>query len=85
MRRPEDIACQALIEQVTDYLDDRIPAAERAEIDAHLALCDGCAHWFAQMRETRARLGDLRVSDLPAAQRDAIRAVFRGWRGGSTP
>jgi anti-sigma factor RsiW len=80
MRNPEDIRCQELVEQVTDYLDDQIPPTERAEIDAHLALCDGCARWFAQMRETRARLNDLRVNELPAAQRDTLRAVFRGWR-----
>lgn len=85
MRKPEDIACQELIEQVTDYLEDRIPATERAEIDAHLALCDGCAHWFGQMRETRARLGELRVSELPAGQRDALRSVFRGWRRAASP
>jgi anti-sigma factor RsiW len=80
MRKPEDIACQELVEQVTDYLDDRIPPTERAEIDAHLALCDGCARWFEQMRETRARLADLCVNELLAAQRDSLRAVFRGWR-----
>lgn len=85
MRKPEDIACQELVEQVTDYLEDRIPPTERAEIDAHLALCDGCARWFDQMRQTRARLGDLRVNELPAGQRDMLRAVFQGWRRATPP
>jgi anti-sigma factor RsiW len=80
MKTPEDIACRELIEQVTDYLDDRIPADERTVIDGHLAICEGCATWFAQMREARARVGALRTTDIPATQRDALRAAFRGWK-----
>ena len=80
MKKPEDIACRELIEQVTDYLDDVIPAEERAVIDGHLAICIGCDTWFAQMRETRDRVGALRETDIPTRQRDALRAAFRGWK-----
>ena len=46
------IHCRELVERVTAYLDDALPATERAEIDAHLAQCDGCTVYLGQLRAT---------------------------------
>jgi ribosomal protein S18 acetylase RimI-like enzyme len=46
----EDLACQALVELVTDYLEDALPPAERARFDAHLAGCGDCETYLAQIR-----------------------------------
>jgi anti-sigma factor RsiW len=81
----EDIACRQLVERLTDYLEDAIPASERASIDAHLAICDGCASVLDQLRTTIRVTGTIGIDDVPAAQRDALRDVFRDWRRSASP
>jgi len=48
------IHCSELVELVTAYLDDALPAHERAGVDAHLARCDGCTVYLEQFRVTIA-------------------------------
>jgi hypothetical protein len=80
-------ACRDLVEAVTDYLEDAMPAAERAAFEAHLEGCAYCIEYLDQMREIAAGLGDRGVcaDDLSPECRDGIVAAFHGWcdeRGG---
>ncbi len=79
-RTPRDIACQELVERVTDYLEGALPASEQRVVDHHLARCDGCAAYVEQMRETRRLTGALRAEDLPAEGVDVLLAAFRAQR-----
>jgi anti-sigma factor RsiW len=54
---PRDIACQELVELVTEYLEGALPSDERAAVDQHLADCDPCLRYLNQMRATVAALG----------------------------
>ena len=45
------LPCNVLVEIVTDYLEGVLDEATRAEVEAHLALCRGCAEHH------RGRLG----------------------------
>jgi anti-sigma factor RsiW len=54
---PRDIACQELVELVTEYFEDALPPDEVAAIDQHLIDCDACLHYLRQMRATVAALG----------------------------
>ena len=54
---PRDIACQELVELVTDYLEEALPPDEVAAIDQHLSDCEPCTRYLAQMRATVAALG----------------------------
>lgn len=76
-RTPRDIACQELVERVTDYLEGALPASERRAVEHHLAECDGCAAYVEQMRETRRLTGALRADDVPEAGVDVLLAAFR--------
>ena len=74
------ITCQEVVELVTDYLEGDLDPATRAELEAHLALCDGCATYLQQMRETIRQLGHVPVEMLtPQAQADLM-AAFRSLR-----
>ena len=53
--RPKGIACQQFVELVTNYLDDALSPADRAAVEAHLADCDDCTEYVAQLRELLAR------------------------------
>jgi anti-sigma factor RsiW len=81
----EDIACRELMELLTDYLEGAIPLADRARIDAHLALCDGCTRALDQLRRTIRVTGSIGIEDVPAPQREAMRAAFRDWRRSALP
>lgn len=78
---PRDIACQELVELVTEYLEDALPPSEVAAIEQHLAGCDACLRYLHQMRATVAALGMLpaeRVTEtLPEYTVDLLLEAFR--------
>jgi anti-sigma factor RsiW len=76
-----ELTCQELVELVTDYLEDALPPAERARMDAHLAACRGCRDYLHQMEAT------LRVvrATAPLEQRPEVAGLmraFRDWKRG---
>jgi anti-sigma factor RsiW len=75
----EQLSCQELVELVTDYLEGALPEEERLRFEEHIALCDGCKLYLAQIRQTIAALGRLPEDALsPEAERTLLDA-FRGW------
>lgn len=84
MNRPvPDITCKELVELVTDYLDDHLPEFDRLRFELHLAYCDWCRTYLAQMREVVSTAGKLTDEDVAPAARDALLSVFRDWKKGS--
>ncbi|MFN2471548.1 MAG: anti-sigma factor [Gaiellaceae bacterium] len=75
-----DLTCRELVELVTDYLEDRLPEAERRAFEAHIAACRGCDAYLEQIRTTIRLLGRLREDDVEPPARDALLEAFRGWR-----
>jgi predicted MFS family arabinose efflux permease len=53
---PGDIACRTLVDLVSDHLDGVLNPVRRAQVERHLAGCDGCTAYVAQVRETIAAL-----------------------------
>jgi anti-sigma factor RsiW len=80
MDASEHMACQELVEVITDYLERTLPPRDRARFEAHLRLCDPCVVYLEQMRETIALVGRVPLSGLSAPARDALLEAFRGWR-----
>lgn len=77
---PEDLPCQELVELVTDYLEDALPAETRARFELHIADCPYCGTYLDQMRLTIALTGRLAEGDLSPESRDALLDAFRNWR-----
>jgi anti-sigma factor RsiW len=76
-----EITCKDLVELVTDYLDDRMPAEQRLRFEEHIAFCSPCAVYLEQMRQTISVTGALREEDLDQESRDAMLSVFKDfWR-----
>jgi anti-sigma factor RsiW len=75
-----EMACRELVELVTDYLEDRLSARDRARFEAHLADCDYCATYVEQMRQTIRTLGRIPEESISSEARDALLTAFRGWR-----
>ena len=76
------MTCQQMVELVTDYLEGRLPAAERERFEAHLALCEGCEAYVDQMRALIVELGDIPDVELSPALENDLLAAFRDWRAG---
>ena len=77
------LTCRELIEYLARYLDDELPAGERADFDAHLAICPACVDYLTSYRET-IRIGKLACqpdepasNDVPRELVDAILAARR--------
>ena len=77
-----ELTCKELVELVTDYLEDTLPAGDRARFEEHVSMCEGCQMYIDQMRDMLTLLGSLSTDSLsPDAERE-LRAAFRGWRDG---
>jgi anti-sigma factor RsiW len=78
-RARRGIACQELVELVTAYLDDALPARDRTRFEAHLADCDDCTAYVAQFVRTLNALGAVPHEELDPPALDALLAVFRAY------
>jgi anti-sigma factor RsiW len=74
-----DLACQEIVEIVTDYLEGAMDPALRASFDAHLAGCPHCPHYLEQMRATIRVAGTITADDLPPDLRAGLLEAFRGF------
>jgi anti-sigma factor RsiW len=80
VRLSADPACREIVEAITDYLEGRLPADERARFDQHLGICDGCRTYLEQMRQVVRAAGAIRDESLDARQRELLVQAFRGWK-----
>ena len=84
----EHLTCKEFVEVLTDYLEDVLDPAERAEIERHIVICRGCSNYIEQMRRTIDLLG--RVPDVDDEQPSPVQTkellgLFREWRAGRSP
>ena len=80
--RPRDLACQQVVELVTDYLEGALPSAERRRFEYHLAGCPHCTEYLAQMRATIELAGRITPDDLTPQMQDDFIALYRQWQAG---
>ena len=74
--------CREFVEIVTDYIEDDLPRAARADFDHHLDVCVGCTNYLDQMRATIAlsRTAVVRGTDGDALTQSAREALFDAFR-----
>jgi anti-sigma factor RsiW len=77
------MACQELVEVITEYLEGTLDAADRRRFERHLSECPGCRNYLQQMRTTIRMTGMLRPEALSPSTRRGLLDAFRGWRGES--
>jgi anti-sigma factor RsiW len=78
--RRRDIACQEVVELVSDYLEGALSAGQRRRFERHLAGCPHCTEYLAQMRETIRITGRLRQEDLTAEMAEEFTELYRRWQ-----
>ena len=75
------LTCREVVALIGDYLEGALPAGDRERVEAHLAGCENCTEYVAQMRETIRLTGMLTEERVPEEQKRALVDAFRGWRG----
>jgi anti-sigma factor RsiW len=75
------IDCQTAVKRLWDFLDGRLPAQSRDEVEAHLATCALCPPHFVfarSMQRALAESGPAVVEEQPLTER--VRAALRRQR-----
>jgi len=75
-----DMACQELVEVITDYLEGTLPEADCTRFEAHLAICPACREYLEQMRALVRLTGRLTSKSLEPETVDSLLGAFRRWR-----
>lgn len=75
-----DLTCKELVELITGYLEGTLRGRQRRRFESHLAACDGCTRYMAQMEATIRATGTLTEEQVPDEQKVVLLAAFRGWR-----
>jgi anti-sigma factor RsiW len=80
LARNNALACQEVVELVTDYLEGTLSRSQRSRFQAHLAGCEHCSEYLEQMRTTIRLTGRLQAEDLTPEMREEFTAIYRRWR-----
>lgn len=80
-----DGRCRRLVELVTDYLDDALPPAQRAAVEAHLDECPDCVEYLDQFRTVIETTGTLAEENLPAEALEELSSAFTELLGRRPP
>jgi anti-sigma factor RsiW len=78
--RQHDLVCRQAVELVTDYLEGALSRRQRRRLEAHLAECEHCTEYLAQIRATIRATGTVVPEELPADTRDGLVDLYRQWR-----
>jgi anti-sigma factor RsiW len=75
------VTCQQFADFLLSYVDGELAPPERAEFDAHLAICPDCVRYLSQyvdtIKATPAAFGDEAFAEAPD---DLVRAILASRR-----
>jgi anti-sigma factor RsiW len=72
--------CKQVVELMTAYLEGALSPGDRARFEEHIAGCDGCTAYLAQMRMTMRVVGRLAKEPVPEPLQKELVDAFRSWR-----
>jgi anti-sigma factor RsiW len=78
---PRDIACQELVELVTEYFEGALPPDEVAAVDQHLVDCEACLRYLRQMRATIVAVGMVPTEQITETlSEQTVNSLLAGFR-----
>jgi anti-sigma factor RsiW len=75
--RRNDITCRRAVELITDYLEDALPAKQRADLERHLSACPNCAQYLTQLQATIAATGQVDSDQLSPEMKQTLIRLYR--------
>lgn len=77
----KDPACLEVFARLSEYLDGELPAADCAEIEAHIADCPACIEFLDSLKRsvgaTHQFAGTLDPAPLAPASRERLQAAWK--------
>lgn len=73
------MVCRRAVDLFTDYLEDALPARDRARFDAHMQSCRDCSEYLSQLQTTIGALGHVRMETITPEARDELPALYQRW------
>jgi anti-sigma factor RsiW len=74
------VTCRQVVELMTEYLENTLSPRDRASFEEHIAGCDGCRAYLAQLRTTKRVVGKLADEPIPEPLEAELVKAFRDWR-----
>jgi anti-sigma factor (TIGR02949 family) len=74
------MTCRQVVELMTDYLEGALSSADRARFEEHIAGCDGCRAYLAQLSTTRRVLRKLADEPIPPDLQSELMKAFKTWK-----
>ena len=68
--------CSRIVSLLSDYIDGRLAADVRRDLEQHLSGCSECTTFVGTFRSTVALLQSLNEEDLPAELRLRLKAFL---------
>jgi anti-sigma factor RsiW len=78
--RRRELVCIEVVELVSDYLEGALSRRDRRRLEHHLAGCEHCTEYVAQMRETLRLTGRLVPEDFTPEMQREFTEIFERWR-----
>ncbi|HMJ40195.1 MAG TPA: zf-HC2 domain-containing protein [Verrucomicrobiae bacterium] len=72
--------CRQVVELMTEYIEGTLSIDERTRFEEHIAGCDGCRAYLAQMRTARQLTRRLADEPIPPTLERELLDAFRNWR-----
>lgn len=81
-KRRIEMTCRELIEFLSDYAEDALPASTRVEFDEHLKECSACRRYLDQFKKTVEVTRDVAVNEdsLPPLPPELVDAIVKASR-----
>jgi anti-sigma factor RsiW len=76
-----DVSCRQAVELVTDYLEGALSPRARRRLERHLAKCDGCEGYLAQVRAVVVATGAAGPEDLDPETMAGLVELFEQYKG----
>jgi anti-sigma factor RsiW len=74
------LVCRQAVELMSDYVDGDLSRRDRRRLERHLANCDACTEYLAQLRATIAASGRVAPEDLPPEVLEGLVDLYRQFR-----
>jgi anti-sigma factor RsiW len=74
------VTCRQVVELMTEYLEDSLSQPDRLRFEEHIAGCEGCRAYLAQLRTTKRVVGKLADEPIPEPLEAELVKAFRDWK-----
>jgi anti-sigma factor (TIGR02949 family) len=79
MTETTDIGCEQALKRLLEFIDRELPGSEHDRVEQHLRTCRSCFSRMEFERRLKEQLASLPDGDAPAAARERIRTLIKGF------